>query len=176
MGELLRQQDGFTIIELIIVIVILGILSAIVVFTPQNFQESADSKEEANDTANIMRRLETAYTAQDIGSPSYPSTVEFISDASTRTRTMTRTDAEIFKAPGSGDLSVTAATNTNATNPAGSNTPSLTQYVYQPLKADGTLCTASPSTASTNRCVRFFLYYKNASTSQVVKLKSLHQQ
>ena len=77
------------------------------------------------------------------------------------------------------DKTATAGTGIDptATNPAGTDTPSLTQYVYQPLKADGSLCTASPSsTVVANRCVRFFLYYKDTATGQVIKLKSVHQQ
>lgn len=176
MGTIERQEDGFTIIELIIVIVILGILSAIVVFTPQNFQESSDAKEQTTDTDNIVRRLETAYTAQDIGSPSYPSTVELLSDISTRTRTMSRTDAEMFIAPGSSSVSVIASNNTSPNNPAGPSSPSISQYIYQPIRSDGALCTSSPSTAIADRCVRFFLYYRDARTSEVHKIKSLHQQ
>lgn len=171
------QQDGFTVVELLIVIVILGVMAALIVFTPQSFQESADSKEQAADVANIARRLESAYNAQEIGSASYPSTVELMNDISSRTRTMSHTDAEIFKTPGASSSSVVAATNANATNPAGSNTPTTSQYVYQPIRANGSLCTDNPSsTTAANRCVKFTLYYKSLLDNTVIKTKSEHQQ
>lgn len=164
-------------VELVMVIVILGMLISMIVFTPQSFGEASNAKEQAGDTANIMRRLETAYTSQDIGSPSYPSTVEMLADVSSRTRTMSRTDADIFKAPGESSSSVTAANTTDSTYPAGYRTPTTSQYVYQPLRADGALCTASPSSASAaTRCVRYFLYYLDIETATNHKLRSLHQQ
>lgn len=177
MGTHGLQEGGFTIVELLIVIVILGVMSALIVFMPDSLQESADSKEQVSDTANIARRLEAGYTAQNIGAPSYPSTVELLSDISTRTRTMSRTDPEIFKAPGASNSSVIAATTNLTSNPAGSNTPTTSQYIYQPFNASGALCTADPSNASaSSQCVRFILYYKNVLTNQVVKIKSMHQQ
>lgn len=171
------REGGYTVVELIVVIGVIIIMAAIVVFAPQDFQEKADAQEQSDDIASIARRLETAYTAQDIGTPSYPSTVELLADIPGRTRTMSRTDPEMFIAPGSSSSSVIAATNTNATAPAGGSSPSKTQYVYQPIKADGNLCD-SPSSSDNviHRCVKFNLYYRDILNGEVHKIKSLHQQ
>jgi len=171
------REGGYTIIELIIVIGIIIIMAAIVVFAPQDFQEQADAQEQTDDIASIARRLETAYSAQDIGAPSYPSTVELLADISGKTRTMSRTNAEIFSAPGVSASSVIAATNVDTYAPAGGTSPSKTQYVYQPINTAGTLCTASPSaTTAANRCVKFNLYYRDMLKGEVIRVKSLHQQ
>lgn len=168
---------GFTIVELIVVITLIGIIAGLVTFVPQNLQKSASANEQASDTASIARRLESAYSSQDIGSPSYPSTVELLTDISGRTRTMTRTNPEIFIAPSQTGSSVVAATAVTTTNPAGANTPTLNQYVYQPLASDGSLCTASPSaTNETTQCTRFNLFYRSALSNTVIVVKSLHQQ
>lgn len=175
MKQFMDQESGFTLIELIITIVIIGILAGIVVFSPKTFLVSARDQERSDDTHSIVRRLEQAYTSQDLGYPAYPSTAELSSDIATKTRTMTRLSPDALKAPGVSEVtSVIIATSTSLTAPAGANAPTLSQYVYQPLAADGSLCTASPSTSSP--CVRFYLYYRKESDNSLQKIKSLHQQ
>lgn len=171
------REGGYTVIELIVVIGIIIIMAAIVVFAPQDFQEKADAQEQSDDVASIARRLETAYSAQDIGAPSYPSTVEMMADISSKSRTMTRTDPEMFIAPGASSSSVIVATNTSTTAPATGSSPSKSQYVYQPINSSGNLCTASPSaTNPANRCIKFNLYYRDILSGNIRRVKSLHQQ
>ncbi len=165
---------GFSLIELIITITIIGILVGLVVFTPKTFLVSARDQERSDDVRAIARRLEEAYSSQDLGYPAYPSTAEITTDITNHTRTMDRIPRDAFKSPGGADNSVTVATTNASTNPAGANTPSLTQYVYQPLTADGSLCTANPSTSSS--CARYFLYYRSEADNTVRFIKSIHQQ
>lgn len=169
------QENGFTLIEMIITMVIIGILAGIVVFSPKTFLVTARDQERSDDIHSIARRLEQAYTSQDLGYPGYPSTTELATDMSAHSRTMTRLSPDALKAPNaSSAISVIAATNNALIDPAGLNTPSVSQYVYQPLAADGSLCTANPSSSSP--CVRFYLYYRQESDNGLQKIKSIHQQ
>lgn len=168
------QESGFTLIELIITIVIIGILAGIVVFSPKTFLITARDQERSDDVQSITRRLEQAYVSQDLGHPAYPSTAELAGDITSHTRTMTRLSPDALKAPGASGASVLMATSTSLTAPADANVPTLSQYVYQPLTASGTLCTASPST--NDPCVRFYLYYRKEAGGSLQKIKSIHQQ
>lgn len=174
MEWVVHQDNGFTMVELIITIVIIGILAGIVVFTPKTFLVTSRNQERVDDVASIARRLEQAYGSQDLGHPAYPSTAELAADIAGDTRTMTRIQPEALQAPGGSANSVVSATSTSTSDPAGANTPTIKQYVYQPLTAAGALCSANPSTASP--CVRFFLYYRDEATSSVKSIKSMHQQ
>ncbi|TAH33228.1 type II secretion system protein [Candidatus Saccharibacteria bacterium] len=169
-------DSGYTIIELLIVIVLLGIFASLIVFVPSNLQDSGDDQERTDDISSIARRLEMAYDAQDLGTPSYPSTVEFNNDLTTKTRTASRIPQDALKAPGSSTSSVVMATSNSSTSPIAGSINN-TQYVYQPLTASGALCNASDSTTSAaNYCVGFFLYYRSVTEDKVKKVMSIHQQ
>jgi prepilin-type N-terminal cleavage/methylation domain-containing protein len=171
----MSRTDGFTITELIVTIVVIGILATLAVTVPTYFQKTARDDERADDTTSIARRLEQAYTAQEVGSPSYPTTTKLLSDISCSggSGTVLRLSVDAFKAPNGTCSSVSMATSTSTTAPAGANTPTLTQYVYQPL-------TTSDSTAivctGASICVRFNLYYRRESDNSIQIIKSIHQQ
>lgn len=168
------QENGFTVIELIITIVIIGIFATIVIVSPKTFLVTARDEERVDDVASIARRLEQAYSSQDMGRPAYPSTTELAADISGDTRTMTRLRPEALQAPRGNANSVSSASSTSLTAPAGTGSPTLSQYVYQPLRADGTLCANNPS--SGNPCVRFYLYYRLEKDNSIQYIKSIHQQ
>ncbi|MDO4773739.1 MAG: prepilin-type N-terminal cleavage/methylation domain-containing protein [Candidatus Saccharibacteria bacterium] len=152
---------GFTLAEIMIVLVIIGILVAINL--PMFFGSSARSRdaERANDVATIASELERSYraTAATAG-PSYPPT-----NASTAT-----TIATII---GNNDSITAPKATSNSIIPAASASPqhpSGLQYIYQSFNAAGALCTAAP-------CVRFILYYYHEShPAETRTLHSMRQQ
>lgn len=56
------MQKGFTIVELLIVIVVIAILAALVLNTFAGVQEKARDSDRQNDVATIQKHLETYYT------------------------------------------------------------------------------------------------------------------
>lgn len=174
-GQILNK--GFTILELSVVIIVIGVLATITLGLSADVKKSAEDQERSEDVASIVRRLEQAYTGQEIGGPGYPSTAEFLDDISTKLGTAKRIDPESLKAPGTtGSSSVVAATSSSTSAPI-SGGPSTTQYVYQPLTSSGSLCTSDPSiNSAATTCVRFNIYYRNAKTNTVITVRSFHQQ
>ncbi|MGB4762315.1 MAG: prepilin-type N-terminal cleavage/methylation domain-containing protein [Candidatus Saccharimonas sp.] len=166
----MKYTDGFTLVEVLVTIVVLGILLSIVVFIPVQALPRARDTERLNDVASIARRLEQAYTAQEVGTPSYPSTTRLLSDISSNSGTVARLGTEAVRAPRASGSSVVAATSTSTMAPKGTGSPVLGEYVYQPLTRTGTLCTG------TSICTRFFLYYRTEVTNIVVTTKSIRQQ
>ena len=55
-----KKQTGFTIVELLIVIVIIGILAAITVVAYSNIQQRANNSKIASDLAQIQKAIITA--------------------------------------------------------------------------------------------------------------------
>lgn len=165
-------KSGFTVVELIVVMTIIAILTSISVYLPTQLLPLSRDTERTNDTEALTRRLEQAYTAQDVGAPAYPTTTKLLADiASTSSPgTVARLDRETLKAPGASSPSVVAATSNSTSAPKGAGSPVAAEYVYQPLNAAGALCTG------TDTCIRFNLYYRLEKTNTVVMIKSIHQQ
>jgi len=130
-----RKQQGFTIVELLIVIVVIGILAALVVTTFTGIQRRARDTERETDVKAIHGQVE-AYYAQN---GRYP-TLANLNDATFRSANMKGLDAEALKDP-KGSGSTLAA-----------GTGSATQYGYDvtPSGCDNTAtdCTGYTLTAT----------------------------
>lgn len=102
MTSLKRKQSGFTIVELLIVIVVIGILAALVVTTFSGIQRKARDTERETDIKAIHGQLEAYYAAEN----RYPSLDEInqvAPNTTWRSDNMKGLDAEALKDPkGSG--------------------------------------------------------------------------
>ena len=130
-----KYQSGFTIVELLIVIVVIGILAGLVVTTFTGIQQKARNTERQTDVKAIHGQVE-AYYAQN---GKYP-TLANMNDATWRAANMKGLDVEALKDP-KGTASTLAATAAAST------------YSYAVFAADGT--TACDN--STNDCAVYTL-------------------
>lgn len=134
MTSLKLKQRGFTIVELLIVIVVIGILAALVVTTFTGIQQKARNTERQTDIKAIHGQIE-AYYAQN---GSYPAMAQ-VNDATWRSTNMKGLDADALRDPkGTSDALVADATDT--------------AYGYHPLTADDEECTTAA-----NDCVKYTL-------------------
>lgn len=111
MISLQRKQSGFTIVELLIVIVVIGILAALVVTTFSGVQRKARNTERETDIKAVHGQLE-AYFA-DLGEGSYPQLAE-LNSATWRSTNMKGLDEGALKDP-KGTASTFAAASTGTT-------------------------------------------------------------
>ncbi len=125
----LNNRKGFTIIELLIVIIIIGILALIGVVAYGNVQESARNSKRQSDISSLHTAIE-AYFVQN--NNVYPSATE-INDATFRSNDLKGVPDETFKDP-------KAANSTMAT----ARTVNQYAYVVTPSGCDNgtTPCTA----------------------------------
>lgn len=134
MTSKIKKQQGFTIVELLIVIVVIGILAALVITTFTGIQKKARDTERQTDIKAVHGQVE-AYYAQN---GRYP-TLTDINDSTWRTTNMKGLDAEALKDPkgSSATLAASAAANT---------------YSYDVQRTGGGTCDNS-----TNDCMEYTL-------------------
>ncbi|HEY1063760.1 MAG TPA: type II secretion system protein [Candidatus Saccharimonadales bacterium] len=137
-----RDQRGFTIVELLIVIVVIGILAALVITTYGGIQAKGRDSQRQSDIKILHSQIELFYADHNF----YPAVAD-LNNATWRTANMKGLDIEAMVDPsaadGDSDLSSTAASSTN-------------KNVYGYV-ATGCSGTAEPDTGSTDQCTGYTL-------------------
>lgn len=155
------HQRGFTLVELIVAIAVMGILFTIGTISLTNSQVDARDKERQSDIENLVRAIESYYTANN---GSYPITTAMNTETSL-IATLAGISSGSYRAPGiTTGSSVIAATNALATPADVLAQPTTSQYSYQPIASDGSLCNAT-----TKECRSFSLYYREERSNTVVQ-------
>jgi len=135
-----NRQSGFTIVELLIVIVVIGILAALVITTYSGIQQKARDTKRQTDIRAQYSMLE-AYYAQNGGG--YPVLVD-LNSATWRSTNMKGLDAAALCDP----------SNATQTNCSDVGAPAAKSYAYQTWDSDGsTACTGATGTT----CAKYTL-------------------
>jgi len=150
-------KRGFTIVELIIIITVIGILLTLSAVNLSGSQVNARNTERKNDIEVIAMHLENFYNSgtddsQTIGR--YPSREE-MSDLPSQTRTLRDIDPRALLAPGQTGTSLIPQPNHNEIN--------KNKYIYTPLDKDGNYCEHT-----SQECRKFFLYCQLETESQTI--------
>lgn len=139
MFSLKKRQSGFTIVELLIVIVVIGILATLVIVTFTGIQQKSRNSQRQTDINAVASHVE-AYYAQ---TGTYPS-LALVNDAAFRTANMKGLDPEALKDP-------------KATSADMAATSSATQYGYAALAGTGACTTTGSGASGTADCDSFTL-------------------
>lgn len=161
----IKSQKGFTIVELLIVIVVIGILAALVLNTFQGVQKRARDTQRQNAVNSMSTQLEAYYT--DHGS--YPSAADLANDTWIQNN-LKGFDLKATKAPGKSTNSYQATTASNkdefgyVTTPTGAGCGSPTTAANPPVEQ-----AASPAA-----CTKFTLSWYSEDKSAVNSKDSLN--
>lgn len=172
---------GFTVVELLITIAIMGILLTLVVVNVDSSQVSARDAERKSDSEAIATSFETYHDTNNqeldgdflMSGTTYPGS-SYIENDALFASILPDLDPKLVRAPGvevSEPKSLIAATNAIQTTTGVLPQPTISQYVYQPLTATGTLC-ADPATAE---CRKFNLFYRLEADNTVYRITSKYQ-
>ena len=136
----LKKQKGFTLVELLIVIIIIGILATLVIVTFSGVQAKARDSQRQTDINALNSHVQAFYAEHGW----YP-TVAQINDATWRSTNMQGLDPDALLAP-------------NSTTPIDAATSTTAKYQYKPTEdaAGTTACTAT-GTADDQLCTHFSL-------------------
>jgi prepilin-type N-terminal cleavage/methylation domain-containing protein len=146
--DYLRKSKGFTIVELLIVIVVIGILATLVIVTFSGIQQRARDTARQTDINAIQGQVE-AYYAQ---TGTYP-TLAMITDSAFRTKYMKGFPSEALVDPAGNTIAATLGTNgysyvvTAGTNPCPAATGASPDWVST---CDGYVLTADLENSTTN--------------------------
>ena len=125
-----KKQQGFTIVELLIVIVVIGILAALVITTYTGIQAKARNSNRQTDVNSVQTQLE-AYFAQN---GHYPSLAD-MNSSSWRTTNMKSLDADALQDPQGSAQTLVAS-------------PAAKSYAYAVTNSSGTSCESDDTTCA----------------------------
>lgn len=128
-----RRQEGFTIVELLIVIVVIGILAALVITTYSGIQAKARNAKRQTDINSIQTQLEAYYANNN----HYPSFAD-LSSATWDTTNMKSLDQTALHDPSATTAGITL-----------SQTAGADVYQYAPLDSSGASCETNDATCAT---------------------------
>lgn len=139
MFTLKKRQEGFTIVELLIVIVVIGILATLVIVTFTGIQQKARDSKRKTDVNAIQSSLENFY-----GSNNYYPTLTQLNDNSGSTSWVSQNMK---------GFDVSALQDPKGTSPTliSGTTPGATQYAYNVVNASGGSC----DNTTGNECVNY---------------------
>jgi prepilin-type N-terminal cleavage/methylation domain-containing protein len=132
MVSLKGKSKGFTIVELLIVIVVIGILATLVIVTFTGIQQKARNSQRQTDINALDSHVEAFYAQNG----AYP-TLAQLNDSGWRAKYMKGLDSDALLAPGS-TTAPSAATSTKS------------MYQYAPTQDDGTTACSGGDTSTTN--------------------------
>jgi prepilin-type N-terminal cleavage/methylation domain-containing protein len=117
-----RNQSGFTIIELVAVIVIIGVLLVLIIFTHAGVQRSERDTERQRDVKALHTELEAYYALNN----HYP-TISDVNDSHWRSTNMKGLDDDVLQDPNNASSTL-------------SDQPAKNVYAYVVTSAKGTNC------------------------------------
>lgn len=120
MVSLKNKQSGFTIVELLIVIVIIGILATLVIVTFSGVQQKARDSERKTDINAIAGQLEAGYANK-----GYYPTLLGLADTAVKAELEIRIDPKAFSDPKNTTTGLQAGT-----DPAPTSAPATPTYNY----------------------------------------------
>lgn len=145
------KQRGFTIVELLIVIVVIAILAAITIVAYNGIQKRARDAERAQDISSIQKVLEVYYVDKGYFPPSHD-----LRSPAWRKANLTTQGEGIFINPEDKNSD-------NSINAAGSAVTTA-NYSYYSKTADGTVCTTGQTT-----CTSYSLIWRSESEPDSIK-------
>ena len=156
------DHKGFTIVELIVIITVMGILLVLGTVNLTSSQSNARDAERKTDAETIALHLESYYKSGDdtsVTNGRYPS-VTLVSSVGTMKRRLRDIDPRSITAPGKESPTDTFKASINGgvitqTTASVNPQPTKDEYIYQPIQSDGTLCTLE-----TQECRKFNIYYR----------------
>lgn len=118
----MKREDGFTVLELVAVVVVIGVLLALVFATYTSVQRNQHNQERRRDIQDIYQQLEAYY----VENSKYP-TLADMNNATWRTDNMKTLNKESLRDPSSSSYKLVAK-------------PTKDAYSYDVTAADGGSC------------------------------------
>ena len=136
MISLKKRNSGFTIVELLIVIVVIGILALLVITTYSGIQAKARNSKRTSDVKSLQTQIEAWFSQN-----GYYQSLADMNSSSWLSTNMKSLDTNALVDPSNATQSKTLV-----------SAPVAKSYAYQPLNSGGTSCESDDTT-----CVKYTL-------------------